>query len=56
LENQLEDMKLAEKNIILNWHWTMEQYEEADYYRMFEILNAKEEKERDVDPIDFFMG
>ncbi|MFT8557885.1 hypothetical protein [Liquorilactobacillus hordei] len=51
LENRLEDLDLAEKQALTYLHILPSQYEEEDYYRMNEVLNAKEEKDREVDPL-----
>jgi len=42
---------LVEKQAIINFGWTIDDYENADYYSLLEILNAKEMKDRAVDPM-----
>ncbi|WP_431462447.1 hypothetical protein [Streptococcus uberis] len=42
---------LVEKQAILNFGWTIDDYENADYYKLLEVLNAKEAKDRVVDPM-----
>jgi hypothetical protein len=47
----LNSFDLAEKNALTNLHWTLEQYEDADYFRLNEVLSAKEEEDMPVDPL-----
>lgn len=51
LKNQLENLDVAQKEALLNLHWTLEQYDNADFYDLQRVLNAKEEKDRTVDPL-----
>ena len=44
-------MKLAEKEAIVNLHWDLDTYDEADYFELNDILAAKEPKDREVDPL-----
>jgi hypothetical protein len=53
LENVLQDLDLAEKQALINFGWTLDEYEDADYYRLNEVLAAKEAKDRAVDPMAF---
>ena len=53
LENVLQDLDLAEKQALINFGWTLDEYESADYYRLNEVLAAKEAKDRVVDPMAF---
>ena len=53
LENVLQDLDLAEKQALINLGWTLDEYEDADYYRLNEVLAAKEAKDRAVDPMAF---
>lgn len=43
-------MDLAEKAALLNLHWSIQAYEDEDFYRLNEILAAKEPEDRLVDP------
>lgn len=52
LQNQLEDFDLYAKDVIINLHWTTEQFDETDYYRLMQVFNAKEKKDRQLDPLD----
>ncbi|WP_172821859.1 hypothetical protein [Latilactobacillus curvatus] len=47
----LEDFRLAEKTVVTNLHWDLEQYENADSERMNIVLGAKDKKDRAVDPL-----
>lgn len=49
--NRVEDLKLAEKEAIVNLHWDLVTYDEADYFELNDILSAKEPKDREVDPL-----
>jgi hypothetical protein len=51
LENKLADFDLSAKAALLNLHWSIEQFDEANFYRLNEILAAKEPEERPVDPL-----
>jgi hypothetical protein len=42
---------LAEKEAIINLHWDLNTYDEADYYELNDILSAKKPEEREVDPL-----
>ncbi len=52
LQNQLEDFDLYAKDVIINLHWTTEQFDETDYYRLMQVFNAKEKKDRQLDPLE----
>ena len=41
--NQLIDLQLFEKNIIENWHWTLEQVDNHDYYDLIDVFKANED-------------
>ena len=47
----LADFRLAEKAVVMNFHWDLEQYENTDNERMNIILSTKERKDRAVDPL-----
>jgi len=36
----------------VNLHWDLDAYDNTDYFRMMELMNAKEKKDRDIDPAD----
>jgi hypothetical protein len=46
----LEDFDVNEKNVITNLHWSIEQFDNADYYELARILRAKDRKDRPADP------
>ncbi|BAP85954.1 hypothetical protein LOOC260_114180 [Paucilactobacillus hokkaidonensis JCM 18461] len=56
MENTIEDLKIAERDCLLNMHWTLDQYEQADYFALNEILSAKDKKDRVVDPMSLIGG
>lgn len=43
-------MNLSGKTALQELHWSVQEYDDADYYRLREILNAKEPNDREVDP------
>lgn len=56
LVNQVEDFDLFAKNALMNLHWSLDQFYDTDYFELMEVLNAKEEKDRLVDPLSLFKG
>ncbi|MCS4488375.1 hypothetical protein [Streptococcus sciuri] len=44
---------MAEKHALMTFGWTLEEYENADYFRLMEVMTAKEAKDRPVDPLTF---
>ncbi len=36
-------LQLFEKNIIENWHWTLEQVDNHDYYDLIDVFKANED-------------
>ncbi len=40
----------------MNLHWSIEQFDNADYYELSRILQAKERSERAVDPLTSILG
>lgn len=51
LKDQIENIRLFEKNVMLNLHWSLDDAENADYFRLQEVLAARDEEERPVDPL-----
>jgi hypothetical protein len=51
LQNKIEQFDYTEKQALIFLHWNLDDYEEADYYRLNEVLSAKEEKDRPIDPL-----
>ncbi|WP_258457777.1 hypothetical protein [Schleiferilactobacillus harbinensis] len=54
LKNKLEDFDYFGQNTMVNMHWTSDQFWNADYFGLMELLNAKPEKDRPVDPGQMF--
>lgn len=44
------------KNAIQQFGWSIETFDNADYYRFNEIMAAKDKDERAVDPLTAIMG
>lgn len=49
LQNRLEDFRLMKKQSAMYFHWSMQAYDDADYYEMLEMMSARETKDRPVD-------
>lgn len=56
MKNKLEDLDFAEKTAISQFGWSIDTFENTDYYRMNEIMSAKDTSERPVDPLSAMMG
>ena len=56
MQNQIEDFDLNAKRAIEQFGWSIETFDNADYYRFNQIMAAKEQKERAVDPLSASMG
>ncbi|EFD87505.1 hypothetical protein ACFIUV_08370 [Oenococcus oeni] len=54
MTNELEDFDLFAKNALTNLHWSLDEFYETDYFELITVLNAKEKKERVVDPLELF--
>lgn len=50
LKNQLEDFRLSKKQAVVYFHWSLNDFDEADYFEMLEMMSARDEKDRPVDP------
>ena len=50
LKNRLEDFRLTKKQAAMYFHWSMQDYDDADYYELLEMMSARETKDRPVDP------
>lgn len=50
LKNQLEDFRWMKKQAVMYFHWSMQDFDEADYYEMLEMMSAKDKKDRPIDP------
>lgn len=51
LENIIEDLHTVEKGVLMNLHWDLDQYDEAEFDRMNTVFGAKDKKDRVVDPL-----
>lgn len=51
LKNQLEDFDVYARDALMNMHWTADQFDDTDYYRLMQIVGAKDPKDREVDPL-----
>lgn len=49
-KNQLQDFRWMKKQAVMYFHWSMQDFDEADYYEMLEMMSAKDKKDRPVDP------
>ncbi|MCT2909766.1 hypothetical protein EFT87_14030 [Schleiferilactobacillus harbinensis] len=54
LKNKLEDFDYFGQNTMINQHWTSDQFWNADYFGLMELLNAKPKKDRPIDPGKMF--
>ncbi|MCT3189196.1 hypothetical protein EFO75_07510 [Limosilactobacillus reuteri] len=52
----MEDFDLNAKHAIEQFGWSIETFDNADYYRYNEIMKAKEHKERPADPLAAIAG
>ncbi len=42
--NQIIDLQLMEKSIMEEFHWTLEEIENQNYYSLLEVFGAHEDK------------
>lgn len=52
-EEMLEDFDYQEQQMIINAHMSLEDYENADYYRLVEVMSAKPRDKRPMSLWDF---
>ncbi|QFR64083.1 hypothetical protein LH991_08905 [Schleiferilactobacillus harbinensis] len=50
LKNQREDFLLMKKQAVIYFHWSIQDFDDADYYEMCNMMAARDEKDRPVDP------
>lgn len=50
LKNQLEDFRWSKKQAVVYFHWSLKDFDDADYFEMLEMMSAKDKKDRPVDP------
>lgn len=49
-------MKRVKKNALLNFGWTIDEIDEADYFELLDIMSAKDEEDQEVDPMTLLKG
>ena len=49
----IEDFDYSEQQMILNAHMSVDEFENTDYYRLIEIMNAKPRDKRPMSLWDF---
>lgn len=49
-------MKRVKKNALLNFGWTIDEIDEADYFELLDIMSAKDEEDQEVDPMSLVKG
>lgn len=54
LSNQLEDFRWSKKQAVVYFHWSLNDFDDADYYEMLEMMSAKDKKDRLIDPGKMF--
>lgn len=50
LKNQLEDFRWSKKQAVVYFHWSLKDFDDADYFEMLEMMSAKDKKDRPIDP------
>ncbi len=53
-QNQLEDFDLMAQDTLVNLHYTPEQFDDTDYYRLLQIMGARSKEDRPVDPAQLY--
>lgn len=53
-ENMIEDFDYQEQQLMIHAHMSMNEFENADYYRLIEVMSAKPRKDRAQDLEDIF--
>lgn len=56
MQNQLEDFRWSKKQAVVYFHWSLRDFDEADYFEMLEMMSAKDKKDRPVDPGKMFLN
>lgn len=56
MQNKLEDFDLMAKSAVTQLGWTVADFDTTDYYRLMQILGAREAKDRPVDPVAQFLA
>lgn len=50
MERKVEDMKRFARQAIQEFHWSVNDFMETDFYELIEIMQAKSEEDMPVDP------
>ncbi|MFY4506475.1 hypothetical protein ACJ8L9_06550 [Lacticaseibacillus rhamnosus] len=50
LENQVQDFRWMKKQAVMYFHWSIQDFDDADYFEMLEMMSAKDKKDRPIDP------
>lgn len=45
-EEMIEDFDYSEQQMVLNAHMSLQEFEDTDYYRLIEVMNAKPRDKR----------
>lgn len=45
-EQMIEDFDYSEQQMVLNAHMSLQEFEDTDYYRLIEVMNAKPRDKR----------
>lgn len=50
MEHRVEDMRRFAKEAIQEFHWSVNEFMETDFFELVEIMQAKSKEEMPVDP------
>ena len=45
---------MSKKRAVVYFHWSLPDFDEADYFEMYEMLAARDENDRPIDPGKMF--
>ena len=52
-EQMIEDFDYSEQQMVVFAHMSLKEFEETDYYRLIEVMNAKPRNKRPISLWDF---
>lgn len=52
----MEDFDYNEQIAITQYHWSLEDYDSADYFELARIMKAKDKSKRAADPLTAIAG
>lgn len=52
-EQMIEDFDYSEQQMVIFAHMSLKEFEETDYYRLIEVMNAKPRDKRPISLWDF---